>query len=209
MRSPAPACVRRGAVRRYLALARLVGGAVPRRGGGGLLPCGHGLVRILPAQSALVLELLQGKFLRGGRCWCVRGAHPVGRPVRRELGKLSREGHQLGPFGFKLRVGCGGHGRTNGRACSLVHASAVRVCTVPVRGPGMAMCFLYGVVRLRTPYRGGVYGQNLYWSLCATFSACVRAVRCSAWAPRAVYLVCVRVYVRRSACAAQALYHSS
>ena len=58
----------------------------------------------------------------------------------------------------------------NGRACSLVRASVVRVCTVSIRGLGMAVCFLYGVVRLRTAPRGGIYGQNLYWSLCATFS---------------------------------------
>ena len=50
----------------------------------------------------------------------------------------------------------------NGRACSLVRASAVRVCTIPVRGPGMAVCFLCGVVRLRTPYLDGVYGHHLY-----------------------------------------------
>ena len=29
----------------------------------------------------------------------------------------------------------------NGRACSLVRARAIRVYTVPVRGPGMAVCF--------------------------------------------------------------------
>ena len=44
VRSPAPVCVRRGAVRRSPAPAGLVGGAVPRRGGGGLLPCGNGWV---------------------------------------------------------------------------------------------------------------------------------------------------------------------
>ena len=44
VRSPAPACVRRGAVRRSPAPSRLVGGAIPWRDGGGLLPCGHGLV---------------------------------------------------------------------------------------------------------------------------------------------------------------------
>ena len=96
----------------------------------------------------------------------------------------------------------------NERACSLVRASAIRVYTGPVRGPGMAVWFLCGVVQLRTPYRGGVYGQNLYRSLCATFSACVRAVRFLVWTAQAVYLVCVCVYVRRSACVVQA-YHSS
>ena len=47
----------------------------------------------------------------------------------------------------------------NGRACSLVRASEVRECTVPVRGLEMAVCFLCGVVRLRTAYRGGICGQ--------------------------------------------------
>ena len=47
----------------------------------------------------------------------------------------------------------------NGRACSLARASAVRVCTVPVRGMGMVVYFLCGVVRLRTAYRRGVYRQ--------------------------------------------------
>ena len=50
----------------------------------------------------------------------------------------------------------------NGRACSLVRASAVRVCTVPVQAPGMVVYFLCGGVQLRTPNRGGVYGQNLF-----------------------------------------------
>ena len=42
VRSPAPACVRRGAVRRSSVPSRLMDGAVPRRGGVVLLPCGHG-----------------------------------------------------------------------------------------------------------------------------------------------------------------------
>ena len=63
MRFPAPVGVRRGPVRRSPAPTRLVGGAVPRGGGGGLLACRHGLVGVLPAQSALVLEFLQGPFL--------------------------------------------------------------------------------------------------------------------------------------------------
>ena len=48
----------------------------------------------------------------------------------------------------------------NGRACLFVRANAVRMCTMPVRA------------RVWAAYRlpGGVYGQNLYWSLCATFS---------------------------------------
>ena len=42
-------------------------------------------MRTLSTQSALVLGLLHGPFFRGGRCWCVRGAHPVRKPVRREF----------------------------------------------------------------------------------------------------------------------------
>ena len=95
MHSPAPVCVRRGAVRGSPVSARLVGGAVPRRGGGGLLPCGHRLIRILPAQSALVLKLLQGPCFRGDRFWCVRGAHPVRKPVRRELGLVLGHGQVM------------------------------------------------------------------------------------------------------------------
>ena len=67
VRSPAPASVRRAVVRRSPALTRWVGGAVPRGGGGGLFSCGQGLVGVLPAQSALVLEFLQSPFLQGGR----------------------------------------------------------------------------------------------------------------------------------------------
>ena len=48
----------------------------------------------------------------------------------------------------------------NGRACSFLRASAVRMCTVYVLGLGMAAY----------PLPGEVYGQNLYWGLCATFS---------------------------------------
>ena len=58
----------------------------PWGGRGGLLPCGQGSVGVLPTQSALVLEFLQNPFFQGGRCTYVRGAHPVHKPVRRELG---------------------------------------------------------------------------------------------------------------------------
>ena len=75
--------------------ARLVGGAVPRRGGGGLLPCEHGLVWIIFAQSALVLELLQGLFLRDDRCWCVCGVHSVRKTIRRELGLVLGHGQVM------------------------------------------------------------------------------------------------------------------
>ena len=52
----------------------------------------------------------------------------------------------------------------NGRACSLVRVSAVRVCTVPVRGLSIT-AFLYGAVWPRTAYRGGMCGQSLNWNL--------------------------------------------
>ena len=50
----------------------------------------------------------------------------------------------------------------NGRVRSFVRASAVRMCTVPVLGLGMA------------PYSlpGGVYGQNLYWACALRFRVC-------------------------------------
>ena len=90
----------------------------------------------------------------------------------------------------------------NGRACSLVRASAVRVCTVFVRGLGMAVCFLCGTVRLRTAYRGGMCVQSLNCSLSTTLSTCVHAVRCvyvrhgvRLGRPHVVYLVHVCVYV--------------
>ena len=95
--------------------AKLAGGAVPRRGGGSLLPCGDGLARILPAQSVLILELLQGPFLRGSRCWCVRGANPVRKPVYRELGLVLGHGQVMSndqvrnDFALAFKVGRLGH----------------------------------------------------------------------------------------------------
>ena len=83
----------------------------------------------------------------------------------------------------------------NEHACSLVHSSAVRVCTSPVRGQGMAVCFLCGAVRSRSAYRGGMCDQSLYWNLWVTFYAGVRAVRRLAWAAQAVYLLRICVYV--------------
>ena len=54
----------------------------------------------------------------------------------------------------------------NGRACSLVRASAVHLCTVPERGLGLAVCFLCCVMRLRTPYRAGCTAR-IYTGACA------------------------------------------
>ena len=50
----------------------------------------------------------------------------------------------------------------NGRACSFVRASAVRMCTVPVLGLGMIAYSL----------PGGVYGQNLFWACALHFYVC-------------------------------------
>ena len=52
-------------------------------------------MRVLSTQSALVLELLHGPFLRGGRCWCVRGAHSECKPVRREFGLVLGHGQVI------------------------------------------------------------------------------------------------------------------
>ena len=56
---------------------------------------------------------------------------------------------------------------------------------------------------LRTPYRAGCTAR-VNTGACLLHFACVRAVRCSAWLVRAVvYLACVYVCVRQSACAAR------
>ena len=84
---------------------------MPRGDGCGLLPCGQGLVGVLPTQSTLVLEFLQSLLLRGSRCGCVHGAHPVHKPACNELGLVL--GHnqvmpndQVGDnFAFALELG--------------------------------------------------------------------------------------------------------
>ena len=165
------------------------------------LVLGYGLVMFNDQVGREVLALIQrGLDLVSDRCQC----------WERDLGcafKLCREGHQLCPFGFELRVVCGGHVRINGRACSFVRASAVRICTVQypygawawaacslpggvncawvavarhimnrraysfVRASAVRMCTVpvlgLGMAAYSLP--GGVYGQNLYWGLCATF----------------------------------------
>ena len=65
----------------------VVGGALPRGGRGGLVLCGQGLERVLPAQSALVLGFLQNQFLKNVRRGCVRGAHSVHELVRKAMTK--------------------------------------------------------------------------------------------------------------------------
>ena len=88
MRSLAPTGVREGAVRHSPAPTREVDGAVPRGGGGGLLPCGQRLVRVFPALSTLALEFLQRPVFGDGRGGFVRGAHLVHETVRSELGRV-------------------------------------------------------------------------------------------------------------------------
>ena len=50
----------------------------------------------------------------------------------------------------------------NGSACSFVRANAVRMCTVPVLGLGMVSYSL----------PGGVCSQNLYWAYALHFYVC-------------------------------------
>ena len=62
-------------------------------------------------ESALVLEFLRSPFLRGGFCECVRGANPVHKPARSELGLVLGHGQamlddQVGDdFAFALELG--------------------------------------------------------------------------------------------------------
>ena len=105
----------------------------------------------------------------------------------RDLGgafKLAREGPKLGPFGFKLRVGCVGNVRMNGRTCSLVRASAVRVCAVLVRAWTWPFAF-----------RAVLCGRVLL-----TVAGCAVTVYTGTCEPHFT-----RVCVRRSACASRAL----
>ena len=110
------------------------------------------------------------------------------------------------PFGFELRVDYGGHVHMNGCACSFVHASAVRMCTVPVRGLGMG-CVLptgrgvrpefmlhFACVCMRVLYsiwRGGLGGvrsmPECYFHVCTVL---VLLEQYFGVASRAVYLNC-------------------
>ena len=85
-------------------------------------------------------SFLHGPVFRGGRCWCVRGAHSERKPVRREFGLVL--GH--------------GHVHMNGRACSYVCAGAVRMYSIRT-GPGHG---------LRTPYRAGVPPELILELVC-------------------------------------------
>ena len=50
----------------------------------------------------------------------------------------------------------------NGRVCSFVRASAVRMCTVPILGLGLSAYSL----------PGGVYCQDFYWACALHFHVC-------------------------------------
>ena len=110
----------------------------------------------------------------------------------------------------------------NGRACSFACKCGTHVYSTRT-GPGHERTCVFvcacecgtHVYGTRTgPGHGGVLPTGrgarpkFILGLVGYIFACVRAVRCLAWAVRAVYLVCVCVCVRRSACAARALYHS-
>ena len=66
----------------------------------------------------------------------------------------------------------------NGRVCSFVRASAVRMCPVPVLGLGLSAYSL----------PGGVYGQDFYWACALHFHVCT-------YGTVFVYLLCVCVFV--------------
>ena len=72
----------------------------------------------------------------------------------------------------------------NGRACSFVRASAVRMCTVPVLGMGMVTYSL----------PAGVYGQNLYWACALHFHVCTCGTVFGLGSASIVSCMCVCVY---------------
>ena len=85
----------------------------------------------------------------------------------------------------------------NGRVCSFARASAVHMCTVPVLGLGLSAYSL----------PGGVYGQNFYWACALQFRVCTYGTVFGLDSASCVSCMCVCVRVWRSACAARALYH--
>ena len=86
-----------------------------------------------------------------------------------------------------------------GRARSFVRASAVRMCTVPVRGLGLGCVF---------PTGRGVRPEFIPELVRYIFRVCTCRTVIGLDSPSSVSCMCC-VCVRRSACAAQALYHSS
>ena len=86
----------------------------------------------------------------------------------------------------------------NGRVCSFLRASAVRMCTVPVLSLGLSAYSL----------PGGVYGQSFYWTCALHFHVCTYGTVFGLGSASSVSCMCVYVRVWRSACAVRALYHS-
>ena len=176
------------------------------------LVLGHGQVMFndqVGDDFALALEL--GRLEREMLALIQRGLDLVADRYscrKQDLGwafKLSREGHQLCLFGFELRVGCGGHVRMNRRACSLVRASAVRMCTVPVRGPGMGCVlptgrgvrpeFIPELVRyiFRVCTHGTVFGLDSPSSVsCMCMCVCMAVGMCSPSVVPLVVSTCMR-----------------
>ena len=110
----------------------------------------------------------------------MRGAHSERKPARHEFGLVLGHGHvHMNGRAFICACGCG------------THVYSTRT------GPGHG---------LRTPYRTGCTAR-VNAGACLLHFACVRAVRCSAWIVRAVvYLECVCVCVRQSACVARLVF---
>ena len=86
----------------------------------------------------------------------------------------------------------------NGRVCSFVRASAVRMCTVPELGLGLSVYSL----------PCGVYGQNFYWACALHFHVCTYGTVFGLGNASSVSCMCVCVRVWRSSCEARALYRS-
>ena len=86
----------------------------------------------------------------------------------------------------------------NGRVCSFVRTSAVRMCTVPELGLGLSAYSL----------PCGVYGQNVYWACALHFHVCTYGTVFGLGNASSVSCMCVCVRVWRSSCEARALYYS-
>ena len=73
----------------------------------------------------------------------------------------------------------------NGRVCSFVRASAVRMCTVPVLGLDL---FAYSLP-------GGAYGHNFYWACALHFHVCPYGTMFGLGSASSVPRMCVCVRV--------------
>ena len=73
----------------------------------------------------------------------------------------------------------------NGRVCSFVRASAVRMCTVLVLGLGLSAYSL----------PGGVYGQSFYWACALNFHECTYGTVYGLGSASSVSCMCVCVFV--------------